>query len=517
MTTQKTKDIDIEQRINFLKRINFFNDFDDHELRQFLGVSKWLKLTKDTVIIKENTVERVFYILVKGTVSVFKSIDGGKRSLELTTLTTGDCFGEMALVMETRRTAGVITTTECYILQVEPEIIARSHVFLQLKFYKRFCEILVSRLIVANERVVKEGGALQELMADQEEAAVKKEVGSLSEHQGAMDISPLLPNISGTESVADKDSEIKQPFDFSILPAKKETPTRAAVRKKVQEMQELPIHPVIAREISHWVVGRSENIKRLADIISFDPVLSARVLQHANSPYYGRGRPISSIAHAMITIGIDGIRTIVLKSVEEARNLNPFGSSSLASSFWKHSVMVGKIAEFLKDIIRINSPIDVFLAGLLHDLGSLAIDRLSPDFYPNLKGRLDADGTIDIAQAEDEGVGVEHGTAGGWLAEKMGLPQAYVDVMRFHHTPESAKENVLVVALVHLADIFASLRGVSIGNVPPSINDPSISFAWFMIQEKHHLFKEVNIADFVQTFNRELSIMWNDMLTDIPF
>lgn len=188
MTTQQSKDIDIEQRINFLKRINFFNDFDDHELRQFLGVSKWLRLTKDTVIIRENTVERVFYIIVKGTVSVFKSIDGGKRSLELTTLTIGDCFGEMALVMETRRTAGVVTTTECYILRVEPEIIATSNLFLQLKFYKRFCEILVSRLIMANERVIKEGGALQELIADQEEAVVKKEVDSLSDHQGAMDI-----------------------------------------------------------------------------------------------------------------------------------------------------------------------------------------------------------------------------------------------------------------------------------------------------------------------------------------
>ncbi|MCK5436363.1 MAG: hypothetical protein KAI90_00040, partial [Desulfobulbaceae bacterium] len=58
------------KQISLLKRIAFFNDFDDHELRQFLSVSKWLKVPEKTLIIKEDTVERIFYILVKGEVSV---------------------------------------------------------------------------------------------------------------------------------------------------------------------------------------------------------------------------------------------------------------------------------------------------------------------------------------------------------------------------------------------------------------------------------------------------------------
>ncbi|MDA8419472.1 MAG: cyclic nucleotide-binding domain-containing protein, partial [Desulfobacteraceae bacterium] len=135
--------LEIEQQIAFLKRIEFFDNFDDHELRQFLQVAKWLKTPDGTLIIRENTRERVFYILVKGEVSVFKTREEDGRSLELTTLRSGACFGEMSLVMDVKRTAGVISRGESFLLMVEPEIINSSNLFLQLKFYKRFCEILV--------------------------------------------------------------------------------------------------------------------------------------------------------------------------------------------------------------------------------------------------------------------------------------------------------------------------------------------------------------------------------------
>jgi CRP/FNR family transcriptional regulator/CRP/FNR family cyclic AMP-dependent transcriptional regulator len=141
-----------DQQVNFLKKISFFQDFDDHELKQLLAVSRWLKVPPGTLIIKEDTMEKVFYILVKGSVSVFITVDQG-QTIELTTLATGDTFGEMALVSETRRTAGVKTTSEAYILMVEPDILNQASVFLQLKFYRRFCEILVTRLIAANKRM----------------------------------------------------------------------------------------------------------------------------------------------------------------------------------------------------------------------------------------------------------------------------------------------------------------------------------------------------------------------------
>ena len=78
--------MDINQQIKFLQKIDFFEGFDDHELRQFLAVTKWLKVPKQKQIIKEDTMERVFYILVKGEVSVVKTLGQGEKTVELTTL-----------------------------------------------------------------------------------------------------------------------------------------------------------------------------------------------------------------------------------------------------------------------------------------------------------------------------------------------------------------------------------------------------------------------------------------------
>ena len=160
MSKSSGKELDLEQQIQFLNKISFFANFDTHEIRQFLAVSKWLKVPAGTTIIKEGTVEQVFYILVKGKVSVFKNLGSDGKTLELTTLRPGDCFGEMALVGETKRTAGVKTTKDSFILRVEPNIISTSNVFLQLKFYKRFCEIFVTRLVMANQRMAAPTGVL---------------------------------------------------------------------------------------------------------------------------------------------------------------------------------------------------------------------------------------------------------------------------------------------------------------------------------------------------------------------
>jgi len=88
----------------------------------------------------------------------------------------------------------------------------------------------------------------------------------------------------------------------------------------------------------------------------------------------------------MITMGIKHLQELVAgeltKVVDEDKIFGGF--SQLSSSFWHHSVVVARIAELLKDTIRINIPDDVYLAGLFHDFGILALDQQQPLFYPQL-------------------------------------------------------------------------------------------------------------------------------------
>jgi len=482
---EKNKEIDVAQQISFLKKISFFQNFDEHELRQFLGVSKWLKVPPGKVIIRENTVEKVFYILVRGTVSVFKTL-ASEETVELTRLSTGDCFGEMALVSETKRTAGVKTTTDSYILRVEPDIISTSNVFLQVKFYKRFCEILVTRLILANERVIKQ-------------RQTPEEPGDRSAIAQAANSELSMPAAAAVSA---------EVAEIPAMPEKKEKVSLASLRRMVEGNLRLPVNPAVAAELTDFIETNQDNTRRLAELVMLDPVVSARVLQLANSPFYRRTCAIATIPHAMITVGIKDIKKVVAETIADSREVVPFHSAEMARRFWQHSLAVGRIAQFLKEVIRLTVSTEVHMAGLLHDLGTLAIDALEPRLYPQLQ-RPDNGFDEDICQAETEYVGVDHAIAGAWLAERLGLPQVYLEVMKFHHEPENVREHALSVALIHLAELFARRRGVCLDKAAPP---PVESFAWVLIQEQHRPFMEVNLADFVIAFENELTKVWDEMI-----
>ncbi len=509
--------LDLKQQIKFLKKIDFFENFDDHELRQFLSVTKWLKVPAGKQIIKENTMERVFYILVRGQVSVVKTVQGGKRTVELTTLDAGACFGEMSLVMDVKRTAGVVTKKEAFILMVEPRIINSSNVFLQLKFYKRFCEILVSRLIQANEKVasyekVQDLNDLKEVTLPSDSEIIEEEGDDKEpEEDDAVDVRQQEPEVLGDE--IREDTIMVLP----ALPKIKDRIIKKRLQRNISAALDLPGNPVIAIQLRPLIESKSESTRLFADLILLDPVFSSKVMQVANSSFFRRSTPVATVPHAMITVGMKQIQEAIADPVEGARHKRPFsGFSQIASQFWRHSVVVARIATMLKDTIRITTSDDVYLAGLLHDLGILALDPIEPNFYPNL---LDKDSPIinALSEAEIDHIGIDHGQAGAWFGESIGLPTIYQDVMRFHHSLGQARENTLVIALVHLADIFATLHGCGIGCQPDPPVSPLGSLGWVIIQDEHRPFLEVNITDFVDNFNKELEKTWSSITDGLNF
>ncbi len=490
---------DLSQQINFLKKIPFFNDFDDHEVSQFLAVSKWLKVDRGTMIIRENTVEKVFYILVKGEVAVTKTAATGE-AVELTRLATGDCFGEMALLGEIRRTAGVRAASDCFILRVEPEIINRSNVFLQLKFYKRFCEIMVDRLDQANRRMA----GTQPPLAEEEE---KKAPTPKTPPAHDLDAEPAgETETSATEPEPEPEPEEPAP----PLPERKERISRSRIQKRIFPDYPLPVNPMVARNIAPFLSGQSINTRSFTDFIYLDPVLSFKVLKVANSSLYRRSREIITVPHAIISVGITVIQEVVAKAVDDGSGIEPFGSNpQMAKKYWRHCVLVGRIADLLKQVIRINIAADVYLAGLLHDLGMLVLDPMEPAFYPNIE--KPSSQLKNLVAAETEHIGVDHGQAGQWLAEKCGLSSSYQDVMRHHHNPLAARENVLLVSLVSLANCFAAAREECLGAATLRENNPANCPGWMLLKREHPPFAEVNVVDFNRMIEAEIEKAWPEM------
>ncbi|RJX29288.1 MAG: HDOD domain-containing protein [Desulfurivibrio sp.] len=286
---------------------------------------------------------------------------------------------------------------------------------------------------------------------------------------------------------------------------------KAKIKRRIQSNLELAVNPAVAARLASFLVGNCEDTRKFAELISCDPMLAAKAIQQANSSFYRRTTSVNSVPHAMVTMGIKNLQEVIAKETmkvfKEEELFGGFGQ--LADNFWQHSVAVGRIAELLRDTIRINLSEDVYLAGLLHDLGKLALDRQQPLFYPQLlrPGFIEK----DICTSEQEYIGIDHAQAGCWLGEKMGLPKAYLDVMLMHHAPEKARENVLLIGLIHLADLFAKERGMLMGKAEEPVPPLSAAFGWIILQEQHRPFIEVNVVNFIRSFKVELDRMGEEM------
>jgi HD-like signal output (HDOD) protein/CRP-like cAMP-binding protein len=512
MTVKKKTENDPDQQIQFLRRIPFFQDFDNHEIKQFLAVSKWLRVPANTLIIKEGDAEMIFYILVKGQVSIFKTLADGKV-LELTTLLTGACFGEMALVSETKRTAGVEASTDSYLLMVDPKIVSTSSVFLQLKFYKRFCEIMVSRLDLANKRMAGQGGRAKPAKTA---AAViaslpPKNPPTLTLVPFSPEPAPVSPALLSPESVQAL-RQAKQPISLPPVPEIKGRIAPANLKPRLQNDKCLAINPAVTWQLDALSRGEEDHTRQLANLIAIDPVLSAKVLQMANSPFYRRTCPVFSVQHAIVIIGAQQVHNAVKRVVQAGQEVRPFGGlAPLVRQFWQHCIVVGRIAELLKEVIRLEIAADIYLAGLFHDLGVLALDMREPRFYSQLL-RPGAEFAAKLEINEAEYIGTSHSMAGKWLGEYLGLQPVYLEVIRLHHRPEKASgEFALPVALVHLADLFAAERGFCLGGHKYGGNLLE-SFAWVLIRDQHTPFLEVNLVDFLVSFNNELDKSWKEIV-----
>jgi serine/threonine protein kinase len=134
------QEISVEEKYTVLKKINFFKEFTASELAEVIHATQWLEYDADSTIITEGEIEDCFYILVVGEVMV------KKQGRPLAVLRSGDCFGEMAYLGKTKRTASIETLSETVLMKVHPSVMEQTSAATQLRFYTVFSGTLIHRL-----------------------------------------------------------------------------------------------------------------------------------------------------------------------------------------------------------------------------------------------------------------------------------------------------------------------------------------------------------------------------------
>jgi HD-like signal output (HDOD) protein len=227
------------------------------------------------------------------------------------------------------------------------------------------------------------------------------------------------------------------------------------LEKRVIAMANLPTLPGILTQITQMTAGKESGASDVAKLISTDQVLSAKVLRLVNSPIYGFPGRISSITHAVVLLGFQVVKGLVLGTAV----FDTLGDEGKA--LWNHSLGCAVFSRRLAMAANIPDPEEVMVAGLLHDLGKVALAYVAPGHFAQAV-QLAKKNRTHIGVAEVEVFGITHARAGGWLCNEWRFPARLSEPLIHHHEPHRAKAGEEVAAVIHVADILA--RGMGYGD-----------------------------------------------------
>ena len=196
--------------------------------------------------------------------------------------------------------------------------------------------------------------------------------------------------------------------------------------------------------------------EQIAEIVSYDPALSARVLRIANSSYYSFPSKIETIGSAVGLIGEIDLRNLVLATtVIGSMNTLSYEGVNI-DEFWLHSLRCGIFARLLAKTVKGSNPEILFLAGMLHDLGILVIYQQEASLAAAVARQIDQQHQLRD-QAERELMGFDHAEVGALLITAWGLADELSELVRFHHQYQLAEANQSTTQVLALANQLANV------------------------------------------------------------
>jgi putative nucleotidyltransferase with HDIG domain len=211
-----------------------------------------------------------------------------------------------------------------------------------------------------------------------------------------------------------------------------------AVYKLLREVKTLPPSPQVLPKVLDALRHEHTTLEEMGDLIAFDPVLTAKLLQYCNSVYFAGREPVSSVPEAIGRIGFQTIFSVV-SAVTGSKSFNlPDDCGIDSAQLWKHSLTTAFACKFISEDIEADGNL-LFTAGLLHDIGRVVLAQAKGAAYGNLLNQATATGA-NPTELERSAYGFTHADVGACLMESWKLPPTLVQAVRFHHQPAAAGE-----------------------------------------------------------------------------
>lgn len=234
--------------------------------------------------------------------------------------------------------------------------------------------------------------------------------------------------------------------------------TEERLRQKLAGISNLPTPPLVFSQIQKLISAPDSSVNEIAAVLSEDAAMSAKVLRLSNSAFYAIRGEITSIRQAVMVLGLEAIRSLVLSSSVFDMFRKQALDQEFQENYWRHSLATALACRLIVRFHRSARGLDAelaFSAGLLHDIGKLIICCFFPKDYGQIREYKQRLNSSDY-QAETAILGYTHSLVGKLLTEMWRLPATIVSAIEHHHSPNNeVQEHTNYARIVHIANYLA--------------------------------------------------------------
>ena len=237
------------------------------------------------------------------------------------------------------------------------------------------------------------------------------------------------------------------------------------LKEAIRHLEALPAMPAIAQKILALDLDSDEGEREMLKLIEKDPLISAKIIGLANTPLFGASKRVASVSDAAMLLGITRVKAVTMGiAVMSSLVKKPAGKLD-TQGLWLHSLAISLAVRTLSRAMPRNArPLDdeIFLAGLLHDIGYMVLNHLDQKRSDELQTLFATETDRSSAEIEAELLEIDHCELGAELARYWDLPDSIVAILRYHHDPanENAKIGQPLVGMINLAEKILTSVGI---------------------------------------------------------
>lgn len=225
----------------------------------------------------------------------------------------------------------------------------------------------------------------------------------------------------------------------------------------------IPPFPKVAHQVMRMLENKEVQAKDLAEVIQYDSAITTNLLRTCNAAYFGLSRKVSSLDDALVVVGHDILKDIIIASSSARFYKGEAGGGYQLEQgdLWKHSVATAIMARMMSVHFKSIDAGVAFTAGLLHDIGKRFLSSFVSEDFEKIMD-LAHNSEYSFMEAEEKVLGMSHAKLGSLIMERWEFDESFTLAVRQHHDPDAVQKDELT-ALIALSNTLVVSMGIGVG------------------------------------------------------